>query len=432
MDMRHRILHYIIRFLVGDDIPGELTETIGYTADPRQFDRYNIVIIPSGFFEAGTYGTHASLPSMPLADIEGIPLLFGTPRAEWVGDTWVTHADIIASTYFLISRYEEIMRRDIRDEHGRFPGKESLPYRAGFLHRPIVDEYRALLHRWLCQTHVSLPEVKPRIRQVYLTHDVDAPTLYRSWKGLIRSIRNGRGIRPSLQSKFGPVEKDPYYTFPWMFQQDGLARKTLGTDRCHAILFMRSGGKSVYDKPHYQLRDKDMQGLIASARAQGLSIGLHSSYQAGMNPSLIEKEKNDLERCLGERVRLNRHHFLACREPEDLDRLEAVGITDDFTMGYADVAGFRLGTSHPVRWINPVTRRLSSLTLHPLTLMDCTLSEPKYMGMDYDEALAHGQLSLQQIRRYGGEAVLLWHNTSFANKEYHKKLYTHLLNDIIA
>ena len=54
------------------------------------------------------------------------------------------------------------------------------------------------------------------------------------------------------------------------------------------------------------------------------------------------------------------------------------------------------------------------------------------MGMDYDEALAHGQLSLQQIRRYGGEAVLLWHNTSFANKEYHKKLYTHLLNDIIA
>ena len=52
MDMRHRILHYIIRFLVGDDIPGELTETIGYTADPRQFDRYNIIIIPSGFFEA--------------------------------------------------------------------------------------------------------------------------------------------------------------------------------------------------------------------------------------------------------------------------------------------------------------------------------------------------------------------------------------------
>ena len=29
------------------------------------------------------------------------------------------------------------------------------------------------------------------------------------------------------------------------------------------------------------------------------------------------------------------------------------GITDDFTMGYADIAGFRLGTCRSVRWINP-------------------------------------------------------------------------------
>lgn len=45
--MKNRTLHYIIRFLVGDDVPSELVETIGYTADPNKFDRYNVVIIPS-------------------------------------------------------------------------------------------------------------------------------------------------------------------------------------------------------------------------------------------------------------------------------------------------------------------------------------------------------------------------------------------------
>ena len=57
MGMKNRTLHYIIRFLVGDDVPSELVETIGYTADPNKFDRYNVVIIPSGFFDGQTYGT---------------------------------------------------------------------------------------------------------------------------------------------------------------------------------------------------------------------------------------------------------------------------------------------------------------------------------------------------------------------------------------
>ena len=54
MGMKNRTLHYIIRFLVGDDVPSELVETIGYTADPNKFDRYNVVIIPSGFFDGQT------------------------------------------------------------------------------------------------------------------------------------------------------------------------------------------------------------------------------------------------------------------------------------------------------------------------------------------------------------------------------------------
>lgn len=430
--MSNHALHYIIRFLLGEDISEEIVATIGYTNDVTHFERYSIVIIPSGFFSDPIYGTASSLPQLPLPEIEGTPLLFGSPLMESVGETLVIHADIIASTYFLITRYEEIIQRNVRDEHGRFPGKQSLPYRAGFIHRPIVDEYRLLLRKWLQRYGFRIPDIKKGIRQIYLTHDLDAPTLYRTWKGVIRSIRDKRGILRSIRGKYGALEKDPYYTFPWLFQQDNLLREQVGKEICQTILFIRSGGKTRQDKPHYDLRSKDIEKLLASVYNNDMQIGLHASFQAGLSPDLIKKEKAALEKYTGKSICLNRHHFLSSREPEDMTQLEAAGITDDFTMGYADTSGFRLGTSYPVRWINPVSRRLSSVLLHPLTVMDCSLEEKKYMGLNYEEAWAYSLKLTEQVENVGGELTLLWHNSSVQDNpdSYLRKLYNNLLNEL--
>lgn len=430
--MNDRTLHYIIRFLLGEDISGEIVAAIGYTDNRKLYDRYSIVIVPSGFFNNPVYGTAASLPELPLPEIEGIPLLFGSPLIEQAGDTMVIHADIIASTYFLITRYEEIIQRNERDEHGRFPGKKSLPYRAGFLHRPIVDEYRLLLRSWLQQYGLRVPEIKKKIQHIYLTHDLDSPTLYRSWKGFLRSLKNGRGLTRSIQGKFGPLENDPYYTFPWLFQQNKLLQEKTGKIICRSVLFVRSGGRCKQDRPFYSLKNKDIRKLMQVVLSEGMIVGLHSSYQAGLSPALIQKEKKWLETNVGKSIQYNRHHFLACREPEDITQLEAAGITDDFTMGYADISGFRLGTSYPVKWINPVTRRLSSITLHPLIIMDRTLEEQKYMNMDQVEALAYCINLSEQIRNVGGDLTLLWHNSSVLEEpeSYLRILYSRLLNEL--
>ncbi len=431
--MSDKIVEYIVRFLLGDDVSRNLVKAIGYTADRNVFHKYNVVIIPSGFFTEAVYGKASSLPSLPLQEVEGIPLLFGTPQTEVEGATLIVHADIIASTYFLISRYEEMIRRDVRDEHGRFPGKESLPYRADFIHRPIVDEYRTLLRSWLQQTNLKLPDTRIGIRKVYLTHDVDAPFLYRTWKGFIRSLRDGRGLTASFKGIFGPVEADPYYTFPWILREDKHFQENIGKKNCTPIYFFKAGGRCKQDKPRYNLRGKDIQSLIKAISKHKAITGLHCSYQAGKEPMRIKREKSDLERVTLKKVSYSRHHFLSCREPEDMIQLEAAGITDDFTMGYADVAGFRLGTCHPVQWINPVNRRLSPLILHPLTIMDCTLEEKKYMGLNEKEALDYCLLLIREINNAGGELTLLWHNTVFAKESgsYQRSLYTSLLNELM-
>ena len=154
-----KICQYLIDFLVGslwvqsegDDRFQRRFEAIGYTDDPEQMKLYPIVIIPSGFFKMDVYGTEESMPTLPLKTWRGIPLLFGEPRVEWSADgsQLIIYADLLASTYFLISRYEEMYRRSERDSYGRFPGKSSLPYRAGFLHRPIIDEYGEALRQIL-------------------------------------------------------------------------------------------------------------------------------------------------------------------------------------------------------------------------------------------------------------------------------------------
>lgn len=426
----NQTIYYIIRFLLGVDRAGAYSSLIGYTSDVRLFHKYKVVIVPSGFFQSSVYGTPESLPQLPLKEIEGVPLLFGTPKEECFEETWVIYADIIASSYFLLSRYEEIQKRDIRDKHGRFPGKESLPYKAGFIHRPIVEEYGKLLRHWLRKACVRIPEPQPELQKIWLTHDVDAPFFCRSLRNICRETLKGIGFRKALKLYQGPLEKDPYYTFPWMLEQDSLVKNRFG-DRCHILFFLKAGGRHANDKPHYQVRSHDIQKLLHLFKKNKALLGLHSSYEAGIYPDLIPEEKMRLEHDWKlENIHLNRHHYLASREPEDLTKLIKAGITDDFTMGYADVSGFRLGTCRPVKWINPMTRQLTSLTLHPLSVMDCTLSESQYMELSPDEAYQYCAGLVREIRQHRGEIVWLWHNTSFAGTEsdYHKKLYVRLLN----
>ena len=456
------IIQYILRFMVGEQLPDDINRLVGYVLDIDCFTDYKVVIIPSNFFNEGVYGNAQTIPAFPVQTIEGVPFLFGTPDIERVGDTIVVHADLVASAFFLLSRYEEILYRDKRDVYGRFPGRESLSYRAGFIDRPVVDEYGKLIRKWLCCNGVSIPVTVPYIRKINLTHDVDAPFSCRTWRNVARNVFTGHNLFGAIRTKFGHLENDPYYTFPWILQQNKTLQhienkcrnNSINRNRhssngetdisainmqhtteercCRSVLFFKADGKTKNDKPRYDLYGKDIRALFALCRAQGVTVGLHSSFQAGIDPSLIASEKKKLEEAYGTEICHNRHHFLSSREPEDMEYLEKAGFTDDYTLGYADIAGFRLGTSFPVHYINPATRRLTSLTLHPLIIMDGTLSDPAYMNLTAFKAEDYCKRLIRHIRQVNGDLTLLWHNTTVVEGKngYHKTLYEKLINEL--
>jgi hypothetical protein len=423
-----KLLHYLVGFLIGNEKEPEIINLIGYTSDESIFGQYKIVILPSGFFDRNKYGTSESLPPLPLKTIDNnIPILFGNPIVEKKQDVLIVHADIIASAYFLLSRYEEWIRPECRDEYGRFPGKESLAYRANFIHRPIVDEYGKLLQKWLKEMGLTITPLPVRFNKIYLTHDVDIPFLYRTPKNIGRTLLKEKGnFKNALKIFGGNIEDDPFFTFPWLLEQN----KKL---KAETIFFIKSTVKSCsFDKPQYNLSSKDIQYLLKIITRAEAEIGLHCSYLSGDNPALIEKEKKKLEQYSGKKIGYNRNHYLRSKEPQDMQYLIEAGITDDFTMGFADVSGFRLGTCRAIKWINVTTKEISTLTLHPLTIMECTLDRPQYMNLDYESALAYCQQLIDQTVMFHGDLTLLWHNTSVVKSadNWQRMLYKKLLNYI--
>lgn len=400
------ILDYVKQFLLFGN--SSLLNSLGYTADKEQWSKYRVVIVPNGLIGDC---------SVEWQDLE----LVTSPQVEQIGETWVIQDDLIYLSLYCISLAGEHLERPLgdtgRDIHGRIPSAESAIGKRHLQLRPIVDEYATLVARLI---GASMPATG--IQQIVLTHDVDSICRYRHLRGCLGGIRRGRlvDVAKSLLNR----EKDPLYTFHWMHQQDELV------DGAEIIYFIKAGNGLGYDYPQYNLQGKDFRALLNNLNNEKVRIGLHGSYNAAKE-LCYGAEKDKLEKSIKGKVRLHRNHFLRILSYEDLQCLADAGITDDYSIGWADHVGFRLGTTRSTRWINPRTFQLTDLVLHPLSIMDCTLSGNQYMDIQsFDKAVEVCRNVIETIERYHGELVLLWHNSTFAEQNYHKDLYRNIINSL--
>ncbi len=442
-----KIARYIISFLLREEgLPGKLTNSVGYTANLEEMAHYKVVIVPSGFFDIGVYGTELADPKLPLREWQGVPLLFGLPYTTraYAGGPILVHADIVASTYYLVSRYEEMYRRSERDVYGRFPGKKSLPYRAGFLHRPIVEEYGALLRELLREAFGELPEESPlkrilqtptqKFEKVLLTHDIDCPYEYHGVRSFFRAfVKEHKTFWQSYQLAFRLLLSDRYFTFERFLEWNREVERRLPKGKCKTLFFYKTPSQEPEDRPNYRLTRGAARRVHHYACKYGVEEAFHIPMEGSLHPDRIDQELRQLERDLKKNITRARHHFLAAREPEDFLYLLNAGILDDYTMGYPDVSGFRLGTCRPVHYISPSTGTVTNLILHPLTLMDCSLDRPNYMGLSASEALKYSYQLVMATARHNGELNLLFHNDLLAKEvhPFHSRLYRELLRLIL-
>lgn len=408
------VIEYIKEFLVYGN--KEAAKHIGYTNDESEWDQYKLVIVPGRNILTGQKRewTEPDLSTPAKAEKTGE---FTDEFGETTGGTWVIAEDILYNTLFCISLAGEFCAADTcsRDAHGRIPALQTPLGKQGLCTIPVVDEYSRL-----CTKLLEAPLPEPHFSHIVLSHDIDTIAHYRHLRGFVGGLL--RGASRSAFSALGGLESDPAYTFPWLHNQD------CQVPGAEELYFIKATSGRGLDYPQYNLNGTDFRTLLDHLHTTGASLGLHSSYYAN-DERTYPGEKSKLETALGEKITLHRSHYLRMNTVEAMAALAASGIRDDYTMGWADRIGFRMGTTRPVRWVNPQTMQLTPLTLHPLNIMDCTLSNENYMNIqDEAEAYYTCQQLIDKVRQHGGELVLLWHNSNLTPETYHKSLY----QDIIA
>lgn len=375
-----RIEEYILTWLCyGDE---EAAKRVAYTDDEKALETHDVIIIPNGHL-----GKDLIVPDLKKPEVE-----------QPSKDKSIIRTDIVYAVFFFTSRAEELLNQQ-RDEHGRFAARFSVLQLKSRLQIPRLDEYARLVLKQL-----QLPLPAPGFGHIYLTHDIDAIAQYRSLRGALGGFR--RGESKQVWASLRDIHNDPLYTFPWLIEQDA---KVPDAD---AIYFVKRTNGKGFDYPQYRLWGRDFKRLKHMLRHHNVYLGVHGSYYGSIPKIQYSK--------------MFRAHFLRS-SIEHMQRLADAGYTDDFTMGFADQAGFRLQTCRAVRWINPVTMQLTNLTLHPLTVMDCTLSNENYMNLTEDEAYFLCERLIAKVKLHHGDLCLLWHNSIINDSTYHRSLYPKLL-----
>lgn len=340
-----------------------------------------------------------------------IAILYGEEKLEINSTKIICDVDLFAGAFFMLTRWEESFGT-YEDQHGRYPADKALVVREGYILRPIVDEYTALLVKWISSLGYPKPNMSSQFK-VVPTCDVDIPYYWSSrpgWRLLAGRFLKHKKLRLLKQDlhlmramKSGR-EQDPYDTFDYLM--------SLAENKDQRFTFhMLAGGESIFEGC-YEINDPRIISLMKQFTERGHDIGLHPSYNSFIDPKKIDQERRILEKISGLHIKVSRQHYLRFAVPETWRHLYNAYIKEDSTLGYAAEPGFRCGTCRPFQVFDIHQSKMLSLTERPLLIMDVSLKF--YKQFTIEESIAYCSQIVDQVKKYNGELIILWHNSSLS------------------
>lgn len=367
--------------------------------------------------------------------IPTIPVIYGDAGAKFDGCSLMLKLDIFGSIFFMLSRYEEAVN-PILDAHQRFPASSSIACKEGFLERPIVDEYVEILWACLKQLWPTL-ERKPLTSKKFITCDVDWPfdgvrhSLFTTLKRSTRLALKDRDLNESIckvkNYLCGLQGKPDQYTelVSWIMNSNEKAG--------HKVAFYFITHNTSRLDNHFDFCSNEMLTLLRKIHSRGHEIGIHPGYECYDNEKNLSQSIENFRRAMSligvDKLPLgSRMHYLRWNILKTPQMLDKFGVSYDSTLGFADKAGFRCGTSHEFQMYDLVARKPLKLKQRPLINMESTLISQAYEGLGYSEkTLERFNMFMQSCEQYNGTYTLLWHNSHLKTEE-DKSLYTKLIN----
>lgn len=334
--------------------------------------------------------------------------------------------DIIASTFFMLTRWEEIVLP--KDEHGRPLEEKMFVVKHNLYQRPIVNEYIELLRNMLISLGISLPEVIVEFTP-FVTHDVDNLFRYASFRNFCMNLAGDLLHRKSLKFFFltcfkyvryrlGKI-KDPFDTFDELMDlSDKVGIK-------NAFYFIPSF--SAENDARYNIFDPRIKNIINHIEERGHEVGIHPSKNTFHNKLQFQEEMKRLY-SLTSNIKGGRQHFLLYDVIDSFQNWdEGQRLEYDAGLGFYDRAGFRCGICYPYPVFDLHRRSQLGLIEKPLIVMECALlrNNTRQYEAIYQEIVE----LIDVVRKYNGWFVFLWHNDNLNRIEAagYKFIYTEVI-----
>lgn len=313
--------------------------------------------------------------------------------------------DVFAAAFYLITRYEEYLPH-AKDSYGRFAHTESLAYKHQFLYQPLVD-------LWMQHFHVLIQSVYPNYTipkhqfSYVPTYDIDIAYAYKG-KGVWRQIAAiGMDVVKqrfnTIKERFAVlrgITKDPFDVYDWLTEYH--QRYQLQP----IYFFLLAKARAKYDK-NIAPNNKLVKKLIQSIQQQ-YKIGIHPSWQSHNDETMLQWEKLKLAAIAQQTISTSRQHYIQFTLPYTFRCLLAAGITNDYSMGYGSINGFRASYTNSFYWYDVMKEEQTALLLHPFCYMEANSFFEQ--GYTADQARAELQHYHDIVKSVDGQLITIFHN----------------------
>lgn len=319
--------------------------------------------------------------------------------------------DLFAASFYLVGRYEEYL--PFRpDEFNRFEAHSSLAYQYNFLKIPLVNVWIAEFEKVLRQKFPNLASSHRQYNYIS-TIDIDNAFKYQE-KGVMRTLggylksivgfdKHDLIDRTSVLLK---KEKDPFDSYDY---QLAIQKKY----KLKVIYFYLLGDYGINDKNHPS-NNYGFQKLIKHLSDYALPA-IHPSFGSNEKPGQVKTEINRLAMITHREIFHSRQHFSMLKFPDTYYNLQQLGITDDYSMGYANHNGFRASICQPFYWYDLDDEIETGLKIHSYCLSETSL---RFNDKATPETVSEIAMPIiDEVKKFDGELITIFHNDTMGTAQ---------------
>ncbi|WP_347374197.1 hypothetical protein [Aequorivita sp. Q41] len=319
--------------------------------------------------------------------------------------------DIFASSFYMITRYEEYLPH-VKDELGRFMASESLAFKEGFLQQPIVDIWAYLFKSKLLE---AFPDMKFPQKKIAIHPVIEAAQpyaykqkgLFRSLVGYVNSLFKGklRSIFTRTQVILG-IKRDPLDTFKW------IVNKATRSDFNFTIFFLLGNSLSFNESMNTH---RQKFKLLIKYVSDYKEVGLIFSFNSLCNYEMLKSEKRRIEEITNRKLSNSMNSEYLVNLPDIYRHLVELEVKRDFTMVFRDTVGFRAGTCTPFLFYDLDYEIKTPLIVHPAAMT--TLAFQKKYASDIEKTVYR---LLNSVAEVNGTFTMIFSNKDLSSTESNK------------